>query len=160
MGYRGAGTTVATYIALALDRSNQLYDQVADRTIIAEQVLRDVARARTFSVVRVVQTEALASQVSEAVEPSSNGRAESDAGAQHKPDAVDEPHAVDHHTTAPAGHDDAATPAGGTPPPEKVIGINLPNRHAAAVLEAIQQLEGGGVNRGSCASPIVAKTMA
>jgi hypothetical protein len=126
---------------------NRLCDRVADRTIIlAEQVLRDAARARTFSVVRVLQTEALASQPNKAAEPASNDKAESDAVAQHEPDAVDEADAVDHHSTAPSGHDDAATAPGETPPPEKVIGINLPKKHASAVLEAIQQLDGGGVN--------------
>lgn len=142
---------------------------------MAGQVLRDVARARTFSVVRVLQTEALASasQANEAAGPSADSETKGGAVgavAPGKDDVVVD--GGDGDATAAAGGDDddwavadagegatdaaadegsdaaADTDSGANKaaadktPPEKVIGINLPVRHALAVLEAIGKLDG------------------
>eukprot|EP01043_Picozoa_sp_COSAG02_P005011 COSAG02_NODE_133_length_34692_cov_83.845229_24_plen_154_part_00 len=148
---------------------------VHDLVVMTEQVLRDVARARTFSVVRVLQTEALASppQADEAAGPSSNSEAKEDAVAEEKPDEAGDAGDDDDDGDAPAaagGDDDwavadtgaAATDAAAdadsdaaadansgadkaaadATPPEKVIGINLPAKHALAVLEAVGKLDG------------------
>ena len=120
-------------------------------------MLRDVARARTFSVVRVLQTEALAAQDNEGASPLANDDGkDGNAGAQEPRDG--EGKAAGGHgegkaaggdgdaddTDAVEGADDAAaTTEHSETTPEKVIGINLPKKHASAILEAIQKLDGG-----------------
>ena len=93
----------------------------SDRTILAEQVLRGATRARTFSVVRVLQTEPL-SPANDTSRPSNSDK--------EKPNFAIGGGA----TTASENL------------PEKVIGINLPKKHASTILEAIKKLEGGNVS--------------
>ena len=111
-------------------------------------MLRDVARARTFSVVRVLQTEALAAQDNEGASPLTNDHGnDGDVVAQDRRDGegktagrdgdADDPNEVE------GADDDDATADESDTTPEKVIGINLPKKHASAILEAIQKLDGG-----------------
>lgn len=127
-------------------------ESISDGAIFAEQVLRDVSRARTFSVVRVLQTEALAHQTKQANGTSDNDEAETDA-ADHNNNNNEAGEAAADGGSAASGADHAATTVadaeGGNTPvtdkatPEKVIGINLPTKHVRPVLEAIRKLDGG-----------------
>jgi hypothetical protein len=109
-------------------------------------VLRDQSRARTFSVVRILQTEAIADKTKEA------GAAPAKPGAKSKSKAKDQGKGSEAGSAAASSNDKeaaataAATDAAegeGAEAPEKVIGINLPNKHAKAILDEIRGLEGG-----------------
>ena len=91
-----------------------------------ELVLREKTRARTFSVIRVVQTEGLAA---EAEAPAARSSARKGKKKEARTSAKKKGKA------AAAAAAEAEQQA-----PEKVIGISLPPAHAQGVLDAIAAL--------------------
>jgi hypothetical protein len=103
-------------------------------------VLRDQSRARTFSVVRILQTEAIADKTKEAGAAKGKSKAKDQGKGSEAGSAAAS--ANDEEAAATAAATDAAE-GEGAEAPEKVIGINLPNKHAKAILDEIRGLEGG-----------------
>lgn len=106
------------------------------------QVLRDQARIRTFSVVRVIQTEALKDEPAEETEMQEEPKSKSDAKGKIK--GKGSAGTADEESAAAAAEDGSAEESPTVS--EKVIGINLPVKHAAAILAAISAQDGGAVD--------------